>query len=131
MYEYEVKEVIRVVDGDTIDVVFDLGFSLFKKERIRLAGIDAPETRTRDLEEKELGIQTKERVARKLAYAETIVCQTEKEGKYGRILGWLYLDGSAQSFNKQLIEEGYAWAYLGGRKIKDLKELRSRRKWVS
>jgi|TARA_R110002012_G_scaffold271673_5_gene456889 micrococcal nuclease len=130
MYEYEVKEVVRVVDGDTIDVVFDLGFSLFKKERIRLAGIDTPETRTRDLEEKKLGLEAKEKVEEALTAAELIVCQTEKEGKYGRILGWLFLDGSAGSFNKQLIDEGFAWPYLGGQRTKDLNELKERRKDV-
>ncbi len=128
MYEYAVKEVVRVVDGDTVDVVFDLGFSLFKKERIRLAGIDTPETRTRDLKEKEMGFEAKEKVEKALTAAEMIVCQTEKEGKYGRILGWLFLDGSASSFNKQLIDEGFAWPYLGGQKTKDLNQLRSRRK---
>ena len=128
MYEYAVKEVVRVVDGDTVDVVFDLGFSLFKKERIRLAGIDTPETRTRDLKEKEMGFEAKEKVEKALTAAEMIVCQTEKEGKYGRILGWLFLDGSASSFNKQLIDEGFAWPYLGGQKTYDLNQLRSRRK---
>ena len=128
MYEYAVKEVVRVVDGDTVDVVFDLGFSLFKTERIRLAGIDTPETRTRDLKEKEMGFEAKEKVEKALTAAEMIVCQTEKEGKYGRILGWLFLDGSASSFNKQLIDEGFAWPYLGCQKTKDLNQLRSRRK---
>ena len=60
MYEYKVKEVVKVVDGDTIDVVIDLGFDLSKKERVRLAGIDTPESRTRDLDEKKLGLEAKE-----------------------------------------------------------------------
>ena len=101
MYEYAVKEVVRVVDGDTVDVVFDLGFSLFKKERVRLAGIDTPESRTRNLEEKAMGLEAKDKVVHELTSAGSIVCQTEKEGKYGRILGWLYLDGGAGSLNKQ------------------------------
>mgnify|MGYP003114671945 FL=1 len=126
MYEYAVKEVVRIVDGDTVDVVFDLGFSLFKKERIRLAGIDTPETRTRDLEEKEMGLKAKDRVVYKLTSAKQIVCQTEKEGKYGRILGWLYLDGASSSLNQELINDGFAWEYDGGRKTKDLNELKPR-----
>jgi len=136
MYEYAVKEVVRVVDGDTVDVIFDLGFSLFKKERVRLAGIDTPESRTRNLEEKAMGLEAKDRVVYKLTSAEQIVCQTEKEGKYGRILGWLYLDGAsrdgftASSLNQELIDEGYAWEYDGGRKTKDLNELKERRKDV-
>jgi len=130
MYEYAVKEVVRVVDGDTVDVIFDLGFSLFKKERVRLAGIDTPESRTRDLEEKAMGLEAKDRVVYKLTSAEQIVCQTEKEGKYGRILGWLYLDGASGSLNQELIDEGFAWEYDGGRKTKDLNELKERRKDV-
>ena len=130
MYEYAVKEVVRVVDGDTVDVIFDLGFSLFKKERVRLAGIDTPESRTRNLEEKAMGLEAKDRVVYKLTSAEQIVCQTEKEGKYGRILGWLYLDGASGSLNQELIDEGFAWEYDGGRKTKDLNELKERRKDV-
>ena len=60
MYEYAIKEIVKVVDGDTIDIVIDLGFNLSKKERVRLAGIDSPESRTKDLEEKELGLESKE-----------------------------------------------------------------------
>tara|TARA_R100000808_G_scaffold15950_1_gene36343 strand:- start:4401 stop:4844 length:444 start_codon:yes stop_codon:yes gene_type:complete len=126
MYEYAVKEVVRVVDGDTVDVIFDLGFSLFKKERVRLAGIDTPESRTRNLEEKEMGLKAKDRVVYKLDSAEQIICQTEKEGKYGRILGWLYLDGQQLSFNQELIDDGFAWKYDGGKKSKDLNELKIR-----
>ena len=123
MYTYEVKELIKVVDGDTIDVVFDLGFSLFKKERVRLAGIDTPETRTRNLEEKKLGLEAKEKVSFELAHAKKIVCKTEKEGKYGRILGWIYLNEAASSLNEYLIAQGYAWEYDGGTKIKSLSQL--------
>ena len=127
MYEYEVKEIVRVVDGDTVDVIFDLGFSLFKKERVRLAGIDTPESRTRNKEEKRFGLEAKEKVSSILNTAETIICQTEKEGKYGRILGWLYIDGNSGSLNQQLVDEGFAWAYDGGRKEKDFGRLLSRR----
>ena len=123
MYEYEVKEVVRVVDGDTVDVVFDLGFSLFKKERVRLAGIDTPESRTRDLDEKKLGLEAKAKVNFELMNAKKIICKTEKEGKYGRILGWIYLDEMASSLNEHLIASGYAWEYDGGKKNKSLEQL--------
>ena len=66
MYEYAIKEIVKVVDGDTIDIVIDLGFNLSKKERVRLAGIDSPESRTKDLEEKELGLESKEFLKRRL-----------------------------------------------------------------
>jgi micrococcal nuclease len=131
MYEYALKEVTRVVDGDTIDVVFDLGFNIFLKERVRLAGIDSPESRTRNLEEKELGLQAKKKLEQELDHAKLIVVQTKKDkgtGKYGRILGWLYLDGAAGSLNQELIDQGYAWPYEGGTKHTDLEELRQKRR---
>ena len=80
MYEYKVKEVVKVVDGDTIDVVIDLGFDLSKKERVRLAGIDTPESRTRDLEEKKLGLEAKEHLATNLTNAKQLIISTEKDG---------------------------------------------------
>ncbi|MGB2926052.1 MAG: thermonuclease family protein [Limnothrix sp.] len=123
MYEYTVLEVARVVDGDTLDFVIDLGFSTFKKERIRVGGIDAPESRTRDLAEKKLGLEAKDYLQRSLAAAQKILIQTEKEDKYGRFLGWLYLDGASVSINEKMINEGYAWAYDGGTKAKDLSQL--------
>jgi micrococcal nuclease len=92
MYEYAIKEVIKVVDGDTIDILIDLGFDLTKKERVRLAGIDTPESRTRDLEEKAMGIEAKEFLTRRLTdgVASGLRVKTEKDGKYGRMLGWLF-----------------------------------------
>ena len=60
MYEYKITKIMKVVDGDTVDVILDLGFDMYKKERVRLAGIDTPESRTRDLEEKEMGLGAKE-----------------------------------------------------------------------
>ena len=92
MYEYAIKEIVKVVDGDTIDIVIDLGFNLSKKERVRLAGIDSPESRTKDLEEKELGLESKEFLKRRLedGKASGLRVKTEKDGKYGRMLGWIY-----------------------------------------
>ena len=127
MYEYKVKEVVKVVDGDTIDVVIDLGFDLFKKERVRLAGIDTPESRTKDLAEKEMGLEAKEYLKKNLDEAEEIIIATEKDGKYGRMLGWIALDDDVTPFNQFMVDRGYAWQYDGGTKEKDLNELKAKR----
>jgi micrococcal nuclease len=134
MYEYHVKKVNNVVDGDTIDVDIDLGFDISFSSRVRLAGIDTPESRTKDKAEKVLGLEAKEYVKSKIKDAKDIVIKTEKmdsSEKYGRILGWLYLDGSTTSVNEQMIAEGYAWGYLGETKVKDfeaLAKLRNKKK---
>ena len=127
MYEYKIKEVVNIVDGDTVDIIIDLGFSLTKKERVRLAGIDTPECRTRDLEEKQMGLEAKAFITRRLADGEPsgLRVKTEKVGKYGRMLGTLFV--GSQNINQEMIERGYAWKYDGGKKKKDLQELRSRR----
>ena len=135
-YNFRVTEINKVLDGDTIDVTIDLGFDLYKKERVRIAGVDTPEKRTRDLEEKELGIDAtnwlKEKLDGAIAGDDDLVIRTELVGgvgKYGRLLGWLYIGGdSASSLNEQMIEEGYAWAYDGGTKQKDFEELREIRR---
>ena len=135
-YNFRVTSIDRVLDGDTIDVTIDLGFDLYKKERVRVAGVDTPEKRTRDLEEKELGIDAtnwlKEKLDGAIAGDDDLVIRTELVGgvgKYGRLLGWLYIGGdSASSLNEQMIEEGYAWAYDGGTKQKDFEELREIRR---
>jgi micrococcal nuclease len=126
MYEYHVKKVTNVVDGDTVDVEIDLGFDISFSSRVRLAGIDTPESRTKDKAEKALGLEAKEYVKSKVKDAKDVVIKTEKmdsSEKYGRILGWLYLDGSAISVNEQMIAEGYAWGYLGDTKVKDFEAL--------
>ena len=130
MYEYRVKKVNKIVDGDTIDVDIDLGFDVSFSSRVRLAGIDTPESRTTDLKEKALGVEVKEKIKKEIAAAKDIVIKTEKPDsseKYGRILGWLFLDGSTISLNQRLIDEGYAWTYGGGTKIKDFDELLAKR----
>ena len=130
MYEYRVKKLVKVVDGDTIDVEIDLGFDISITQRIRLAGIDTPESRTRDLAEKELGLEVKELLKKKLEEAETIVIKTEKPdstGKFGRVIGWLHLDHEEVSFNQTLIATGYAWEYDGGTKQKDFGLLKIKR----
>jgi micrococcal nuclease len=130
MYEYYVKEVTKVVDGDTIDVILDLGFDVMFKSRVRLAGIDTPESRTRDLDEKKLGLEAKEYLKHAIESAESVVIKTEKlnsTGKYGRILGWIYLDHSPNSINNEMVQKGYAWEYLGDTKVKNFEELLAKR----
>tara|TARA_R100000655_G_scaffold83351_1_gene122941 strand:+ start:396 stop:779 length:384 start_codon:yes stop_codon:yes gene_type:complete len=127
MYEYAIKEIVKVVDGDTIDIVIDLGFNLSKKERVRLAGIDSPESRTKDLEEKKMGLESKEFLKRRLEDGRVsgLRVKTEKDGKYGRMLGWIYCGDT--NINTEMVDRGYAWFYSGGSKKKDLDELRSKR----
>ena len=126
MYEYHVKKICRIIDDDPIDVDIDLGFSLTKKERIRLAGIDTPETRTKDYEEKKLGVDAKEYLAMRMDACENLIVKTEKDGKYGRMLGWLF-DDDNRSINRDMVDLGYAWTYSGGTKDKNLKELKEKR----
>ena len=131
MYEYFVKEVTRIVDGDTIDVDIDLGFNISFFQRVRLAGIDTPESRTKNLYEKKLGLEVKEKLSDFLKSANKIVIRTEKPDsteKYGRILGWLFIDDNKLSVNEILIKEGYAWDYMGKTKVKDFQILEKRRK---
>ena len=127
MYEYAIKQVVKVVDGDTIDIIIDLGFDLTKKERVRLAGIDTPESRTRDLEEKELGLEAKDFLTRRLedGMVSGLKVKTEKDGKYGRMLGWVFCGQT--NINEEMVYRGYAWEYDGGTKKKDLNDLISKR----
>ena len=134
-YNFRVTEINKVLDGDTIDVTLDLGFSLTKKERVRIAGVDTPEKRTRNLEEKELGIDAtnwlKDKIKDTLAGDNELTIRTELVGgggKYGRLLGWLYVGDDVTSLNEQMISEGYAWEYDGGTKKKDFEELRQIRR---
>jgi micrococcal nuclease len=130
MYEYRVKKITNVVDGDTIDVDIDLGFDISFSSRVRLAGIDTPESRTKDKIEKALGLESKEYLKKSIDKSKTVVIKTEKinsSEKYGRILGWIFLDGSEVSLNKKMIEDGYAWDYMGETKIKDFEALSKKR----
>jgi micrococcal nuclease len=131
MYEYRVKKLLAVIDGDTIDVEIDLGFDISITKRVRLAGIDTPESRTSDKYEKSLGLESKALLKQRLSSAESIVIRTEKPDsseKYGRVLGWLFLDGEETSFNETMIATGYAWSYLGDTKVKNFDELIQKRK---
>jgi micrococcal nuclease len=116
MYEYNVN-VVRVVDGDTVDVDIDLGFDIIlKKQRIRLSGIDAPESRTRDLVEKQFGLLAKEYVAEFLTDEKVILkCKNyDSTGKYGRILGDLYVEDV--SLCESMINGHLAVEYTGQNK---------------
>jgi len=131
MYEYYVRKVENVVDGDTIDVLIDLGFDILFQSRVRLAGIDTPESRTKDLKEKSLGLESKEYLKKHLKDAKSVVIKTEKmdsSEKYGRILGWLYVNGDTESVNDKMINDGYAWGYMGDTKVKDFDALAKARK---
>ena len=126
MYEYYVRKVENVVDGDTIDVLIDLGFDILFASRVRLAGIDTPESRTSNKAEKVLGLEAKEYLKKHLKDAKSVVLRTEKmdsSEKYGRILGWVYVNGESESLNNKMINDGYAWGYLGETKIKDFDAL--------
>ena len=134
-YNFRVIKIVKVLDGDTIDVTIDLGFDLYKKERVRIAGVDTPEKRTRDLEEKALGIDAtnwlKEKLTETIKGDEELTIRTELKGgvgKYGRLLGWLYVGESNISLNEHMIEEGYAWEYDGGTKQKNFEALREIRR---
>ena len=129
MNEYKVK-VTNVIDGDTIDVVIDLGFDIFTNRRVRLSGIDTPESRTTDLNEKKFGMEAKGYLKHLLGNAGNVVVKTlanDPNEKYGRVLGQVYVDSSAISVNDLLVSRGYAWSYDGGTKVKDFNALLAKR----
>ena len=118
MYQYKAK-LIKIVDGDTVDALIDCGFSTFKKERIRLYGIDAPESRTRDKEEKKRGLAAKARLTELIEDGkDEFIVETsiDKKGKYGRILGVIHSPNKKKNFNKMLVSEGHAVEYFGGKR---------------
>lgn len=131
-YIYRIKSIGRVVDGDTIDADIDLGFDISLTKRIRLAGIDTPESRTTNAKEKALGIDAKNWLKHRLEEAKDIIIRTQlpdSTEKYGRIIGNLYINDEDIPLNQQMITEGYALAYDGGTKDKNwepLKEIRRR-----
>tara|TARA_Y100000994_G_scaffold149131_1_gene122130 strand:- start:226 stop:696 length:471 start_codon:yes stop_codon:yes gene_type:complete len=134
-YNFRVVSIDKVVDGDTIDVTIDLGFDLYKKERVRVAGVDTPEKRTRNLEEKALGLDAtawiKDHLEGAIDGDDDLIIRTELDGgvgKYGRLLGWLYIGDATVSLNEKMIDEGYAWPYDGGTKNKNFEELREIRR---
>ena len=117
MYEYRCK-VVKIIDGDTVDVDIDLGFGVWMhKERVRLFGIDTPESRTRDLEEKKYGLAAKKFLTEMLDDDGGIILKTHKDktGKFGRILGelWRTTNYADQSINNYMIDKHHAVMYLG------------------
>tara|TARA_R100001463_G_scaffold101520_1_gene155970 strand:+ start:73 stop:417 length:345 start_codon:yes stop_codon:yes gene_type:complete len=114
MYTYKAK-LDRVVDGDTVDAHIDLGFDITIHKRIRLAGIDTPESRTRDLEEKKRGLASKDKLIELLGDGDFIL-ESKEVGKYGRVLGTLLVENI--NINDTLVEEGFAVEYWGGKKNK-------------
>ena len=113
MYQYKVKKINRVIDGDTVDLDIDLGFSITLKQRVRLKGIDAAETRTKDLEEKAEGVKARLWLEKELSREGEWIIETHKEDKYGRILGTLYCVGDPVTVNERMLNEGIAKSYQG------------------
>ena len=130
-YIYRIRSIHKVVDGDTIDADIDLGFDISLTKRIRLAGVDTPESRTKDEYEKKLGLESKEWLKNRLQFAKDIIIKTElpdSTEKYGRIIGHLFINNESTSLNEQMIDEGYALAYDGGTKDKNFTVLLEKRK---
>ena len=112
MYQYKIKKITKVIDGDTVDLDIDLGFGVTIFHRIRLKDINAPETRTLDLEEKYKGIQAKLWLEKELSKKGEWIIETTKEDKYGRMLGTLYLVGEPVTVNERMLNEGIAKPYM-------------------
>jgi micrococcal nuclease len=111
MYHYKIKKINKIIDGDTVDLDIDLGFNLTISHRVRLKGINTPETRTKDLAEKERGLAAKVWLEEQLSREGEWVIETYKEDKYGRILGTLYLVGDSVTINEWMMNEGIAEPY--------------------
>jgi micrococcal nuclease len=111
MYEYKIKEIVKVVDGDTVDVLIDLGFSVYHKERVRLSGIDTPEMNSKNLTEKEIAKKAKAFLTVWLKDQKNLTIKTYKDDKYGRLLGEIFGNGGV-CVNNLLMEKGFAWDYL-------------------
>jgi micrococcal nuclease len=130
-YIYRIKQILKVVDGDTIDADIDLGFDISLTKRIRLAGVDTPESRTADTNEKKYGLESKEWLKHKVENAKNILIKTElpdSTEKYGRIIGHLFINDQENSLNDQMVVEGYAWPYKGDTKVKDFEKLKTIRR---
>ena len=130
-YIYRIKQILKVVDGDTIDADIDLGFDISLSKRIRLAAVDTPESRTADANEKKYGLESKEWLKHKVENAKNILIKTElpdSTEKYGRIIGHLFINDQETSLNDQMVVEGYAWPYKGDTKVKDFEKLKTIRR---
>ena len=126
MYQYKISEVLRVIDGDTVDVMIDLGFNVLMKQRVRLSHIDAPSIRTLDEEVKKYGMRAKEKLEEYLKTGDRLIVATQnpnKTEKYGRVLGELYVEGNSLTASEYLFANQYAWVYDEGNRKTDLSEL--------
>ena len=112
MYQYKIKKINRIIDGDTVDLEMDLGFGITLSHRVRLKDIDAAETRTKDLKEKAEGLMAKEWLEKELSKSGEWIIETTKDDKYGRILGTLYLVGEPVTVNERMVNDGIARPYL-------------------
>lgn len=129
MYEYKISNILKVVDGDTVDLSLDLGFYVTVVQRIRLDGLDTPEMHSKDVNEKKLAQEAKQFIEKWLSENKDLTVKTKKDDKYGRMLGEIFCNG--KSLNKILTDMGYAWEYDGTTKNKDLKFLLEKRnKWT-
>lgn len=126
MYEYKITNVLKIIDGDTVDLSLDLGFYVMTIQRIRFDGLDTPELHSKDETERKLAQEAKDFVTKWFEQNKDLVIKTKKDDKYGRMLGEIFCSG--KSLNKTLIEMGYAWEYDGGEKKKDINLLLERRK---
>jgi micrococcal nuclease len=113
MHTYKIDKIVKIIDGDTIDVIINLGFYISIKHRVRLKDIDAAEIRTLDLEEKAQGLAAKVWLEEQLSREGEWIIETYKEDKYGRILGTLYLVGDPVTINERMLNEGIAEPYSG------------------
>ena len=127
MFEYKIKEVVKVVDGDTLDLIIDVGFSIFIKQRIRINRVDTPESNSKDIQERQLAFEAKEFVSIWLVNQNHLYIKTTKDDKYGRMLGEIFNENN-ECLNDVLIQKGYAWEYDGGAKSKDVNLLLEKRK---
>lgn len=112
MYQYKIKKITKVIDGDTVDLDIDLGFGITLSHRVRLKGINAAETKSLNIEEKEKGLAAKEWLKKELSREGEWIIETTKEDKYGRILGTLYLVGDPVTVNERMLNEGIAKPYM-------------------
>jgi micrococcal nuclease len=130
VYRYRVT-IVKVIDGDTVDVDIDLGFAVvLKKQRVRLYEIDTPESRTRDLVEKKFGLLSKSYLLNKLDNADTITLVSHDKGKFGRILGELFIDDDSKSVNMQMVDDHHAVYYYGQNKDDVEQEHLINREWL-
>lgn len=127
MYEYKILQVVKVVDGDTIDVIIDVGFDILRKERVRINRVDTPEVSSKDELERKLANEAKQFITEWFKSQSSIYIKTTKDDKYGRILGEIF-NNDNEYLNTILIDRGYAWEYFGGTKNKDLSLLLEKRK---